>query len=52
MPRHCLGRCEVPTICHLHAIRGLHGPLRFAMAQDNENGVRTPALLVSRSGGI
>ena len=52
MPRHCLGRCEVPTIPHVHAIRGLHGPLRLAMAQNNEDGVLTPAPLVSRSGGV
>ena len=52
MPRHCLGRCEVPTIPHVHALRSLHGSLRFAMAQDNEDVVCTSAPLVSRSGGI
>ena len=52
MPRHCLGRCEVLTIPYVHAIRGLHGPLCFAMAQNNEDGVRTPAPLASHSGGV
>ena len=44
--------CEVPTIPHVYAIRGLHRPLRFTRAQNNEDVVRPPAPLVSRSGGI
>ena len=46
MPRHRLGRCEVPTIPHVYALRGLHRPLRFAMAQNDEDGVRTSLPLV------
>ena len=52
MPHHCLGRCKVLTIPYVDAIRGIQGPLCFAMAQDHEDGIRTAPPLVSRSGGV
>ena len=49
---HRLGHCEAPPISHGHAIRGIYGPLLFAMAQNDADGLCAHPSLVSGAGGV
>ena len=49
---HRLGHCKVPPVSHGHTIRGIYGPLRFAMAQNDADGLCAHPSLVSRAGGV
>ena len=43
MSRDRLGRCQVLSLPHSYAIRGLYGPLHLAMAQNDADRVGTPS---------
>ena len=52
MSRNRLGRSQVLSLPHGYATRGLYGPLRLAMAQNDADRVGTPPPLVGSAGGV
>ena len=47
IPRHRLGRCQVPPLLDVDVVRSLYRPLRSAMAYDDAHRIRPPSSMVS-----